>query len=239
MNRIKRYYSALSRYHKSNGYGIHSPFAYHFVLGILRERLPYYAYSEIEKTRRMVISKTRKHGRHPRIISIKNAKLLFRLVNLVNPQHILQFGTSYGVSTSSMLMVSHITQLTLCEPHLSEYNATAKVLKPYMERIALFTDAGASIDDYEKRHNGCNERRFLLVNNVENRDVDIIDAYIHKIMATEGFIVMRNLSRSSAMNGLWNRCKADLKFGMTFSNEKIAVIVINNKLPKQDYFLWF
>lgn len=37
----------LKRLRSSRGFGIHSPFAYNFVLNVLRERYPYYAYDEI------------------------------------------------------------------------------------------------------------------------------------------------------------------------------------------------
>lgn len=37
----------LKRQRSSRGFGIHSPFAYNFVLNVLRERYPYYAYDEI------------------------------------------------------------------------------------------------------------------------------------------------------------------------------------------------
>ena len=76
MGRLRRYRTAFKRYRHGKGFGIHSPFAFSFVLKVLRERLPYYSYARLEALRAMVISRTRHHLRHPRIISSKNAKLI-------------------------------------------------------------------------------------------------------------------------------------------------------------------
>ena len=67
--KLKRYLTALRRYSRSKGFGIHSPFAFHFVLNVLRERLPYYAYEDIAEIRQLAIDQTHNFWRHPRIIS--------------------------------------------------------------------------------------------------------------------------------------------------------------------------
>ena len=43
MGRLRRYRTAFKRYRHGKGFGIHSPFAFSFVLKVLRERLPYYS----------------------------------------------------------------------------------------------------------------------------------------------------------------------------------------------------
>ena len=121
----------------SNGHGIHSPFAYKFVLNVLRERYPYYIYNTLSEIRQSAIDEAKKHARHPRIISIKNAKLIFRVTNYFNPMHILQIGTSYGVSSASMLEVSSQSRLILCEPNIKEYTPTERILSKYGDRIEL------------------------------------------------------------------------------------------------------
>ena len=151
MGRLRRYRTAFNRYRHGKGFGIHSPFAFGFVLKVLRERLPYYAYGHIDELRSMVISRTRHHFRHPRIISSKNAKLIFRVTNFFNPLAILQIGTSYGVSTASMLAVSSRSQLTLCEHHFDRYPVTAEILEAYKGRIAICASLEEAIGRYDNR----------------------------------------------------------------------------------------
>ncbi|MDE5935472.1 MAG: hypothetical protein K2G95_06855 [Muribaculaceae bacterium] len=45
----------LKRLRSSRGFGIHSPFAYDFVVNVLRERCLYYAYSNIENLEHQLI----------------------------------------------------------------------------------------------------------------------------------------------------------------------------------------
>ena len=113
MKRLKRYTSALTRYHKSNGFGIHSPFAFNFVTKVLRERLPFYCYAELEVLRKMAIKSLSQDNKHPKIISLKSAKLLFRVTNYFNPRNILQIGTNYGISSITMLHVSSQSNLVI------------------------------------------------------------------------------------------------------------------------------
>lgn len=47
IRRIKRVATALQRYKRSRGFGVHSPFAFHFILRVLREKSPYYCYPQL------------------------------------------------------------------------------------------------------------------------------------------------------------------------------------------------
>ncbi len=237
MNRIKRYYSALSRYHKSNGFGIHSPFAFYFVLRVLRERSPYYAYQDITELRKTVIAKTIRYGRHPRIISLKNAKLIFRVVNHFNPQHILQIGTSYGISSACILKVSTKSDLVLYEPNLNDYDITNIILSSFSDRIKDFNKISDAINRYRKNNN--ENGAFILINGINANDYNKLKPYLSSVLSSNGVIILRNLSRSEQMRILWKECKLMTRSGMTFSNEKLAIIVIHSKLPRQDFSLWF
>lgn len=235
--RLKRYYSAWSRYHKSNGFGIHSPFAFKFVLNVLRERLPYYAYEDIHSLRHSVIEVTRHHGRHPRIISFKNAKLMFRVVNYFHPHHILQIGTSYGISSFSMLAVATDIHLHLYEPNLSDSQVAGQVLQSFASRVTSYGTPHSAIAAYHATPHSASP--FIVVNSLDDRCFATVMQYLSEVCRSEGVIIIRNISRSATMRRLWEECKVSASTGMTFSNDKLAVIVASSKLPHQDFFLWF
>ncbi|MBC8047471.1 MAG: class I SAM-dependent methyltransferase [Fimbriimonadaceae bacterium] len=101
-------------------YDVHSPFVYNFIADVLEDKKPFYAFEEIEMLR--IYLKHSDHvihvedfgaGSHTmqnperkisdiarsNLISKKFGELLFRIINYYNPIKILEFGTSFGIST--------------------------------------------------------------------------------------------------------------------------------------------
>lgn len=240
MGRIHRYRTALSRHHRSAGYGIHSPFAFNFVKNVLRERLPYYSYEYIEELRHAVIVAIRHHFRHPHVISFKEAKMLFRITNFFKPSHILQIGTTYGISSASMLAVSSDTSLFLYEPHLSDYPVIGQVLQPFIEQIDCYYDLQVASAEYQGAVAEATSRPFVLLNSLPNEQENAcVVKLLHDVIAQEGVIVMCNLNNNKKMASLFEKCKSELAFGQTFTNEKVGLIVASSKLQIEHFFLWF
>ena len=238
MGRISRYCTALSRYHKSNGFGIHSPFAFNFVLNVLRERLPYYSYSDIDADRHRLIRSLRfRRVRHQRIISSKNAKMLFRVANYFNPQCIMQIGTNYGMSGRTLLRVSSSSQLYLFEPMIAQLPVASETLAQCGKRVHTFTSLEDAYSQYTEQL--ADRMPFLLVNSLSADDVQSVCRIVDEVVTRNGVVVMRNLTSLPEMQHMWNYAIKAAAYGMTFSNGKIAFYVANKKLPRQDFMLWF
>lgn len=73
---LRRMLHWVLRFRHRKGYGIHSPFAFNFVTGVIYENWPYYAYSRLNQVDR---SSSVLHLRR------KDSRLLFRLANFVRP----------------------------------------------------------------------------------------------------------------------------------------------------------
>ena len=67
----------IYRYRHNRGYGVQSPYAFHFVTGVLAEKHPYYAYPAIN-------SAAKKCGYNATL-----ARMLFRIANYAHPQNII------------------------------------------------------------------------------------------------------------------------------------------------------
>ena len=224
-------------YRHSRGFGIHSPFAYSFVCNVLCERLPYYAYDYLRDVRQAV-TESAPRGSH-RVISLKSAKLLFRITNRFAPRQLLQVGTNYGMSAASMMSVSAQSRMWLYEPHLEKCPEVAQVLEPFLGYIDCYNELAAALNDYAAATRSSGSDPYVLVNSVGGEDSARLMAYLKTVLEGSGVVMLRNLQRDSGMSSLWEQCRSALASGHTYTNGKMAVIVATPKLPLQHFELRF
>lgn len=238
MGKLKNIGNALSRYQASKGFGVHSPFAFKFILNVLDEKYEYYAYDRLQQLRINVIERTRKeNGYKPRVISISEAAAIFRIANYYNPQLFLSIGSSYGVAAASMLAVSKRSRMFLYDDNSAQNNAAAReILSGYGDRIVQGEDLQNTISGYITAL-GDNDM-FVTVNNIADHDTATATALLDTAVSRRGVLIMRNIDSSRNMARLWQHCKQAMTYGMTFGNGKTAVMVLNPKLPRQDFEIW-
>ena len=230
MNNWKRYITAWSRYHRSSGFGIHSPYAYQFVRHVWRQPLPYYAYEGIHQLLNTIkAGTTRSQRREMDLISEREARLLFRVTNFFNPQYILQLGAATAVESVAMLEVCHSCRLYLYDPRLEEKTLAIRVLQSQLDRVECYDDACVAVDDLLARGD---EMRMVLV----NEHVD--DTLLKRLLDDRCVLVMRNLDHDEAMRNLFESCCAHMTTGQTYTNNKIAILIPNPKLQREDFLLW-
>ncbi|MBQ3960878.1 MAG: hypothetical protein II683_03715 [Muribaculaceae bacterium] len=241
MGRIHRYRTALSRRHRSGGFGIHSPFAFNFVLNVLRERLPYYAYDELLRLRNLAAEGVKKR-RHPAVISSKNAKMLFRITNYFKPHCTLQVGIDYGIATAATLLPDSRSTCILHAPHPLRFVVAQQVLQPFEQRIATHALLAEALDSFASQIAAIGQQPFVVVNSIDNdNDLLILRKQIFGWFDScdEAVVIIRNIDTSRRMKLLWNEVKQHLPHGHSYTNEKLAVVVARRNLPLQHFLLWF
>jgi predicted O-methyltransferase YrrM len=118
-----KYLNYAMRASNGKGHGIHSPFVYEFVSEVLNDSRCFYPYAAIEKIRSELEKDQRvipvedlgggssgKEAPEKKIADItrralstqKFGRLLFRVVNHYQPKHIIELGTSLGISGAYM-----------------------------------------------------------------------------------------------------------------------------------------
>jgi hypothetical protein len=90
---IRRYWNWCRRFRHRCGYGVHSPSDFFLITSVIYEKYPYYAYAELQKKR---FSGSLPHYRQ------KVNRLLFRLVNYLKPQSLIEVGVDNGASICYM-----------------------------------------------------------------------------------------------------------------------------------------
>lgn len=244
MSRIGRYSSAIKRYHRSNGHGIHSPFAYHFVTRVLRERTPYYAYKDIEHYLNEVKGRnplTKYRFRKVKMISYKCAKIIFRLVNYFQPRNIFQIGGNYGIISSAVMHADSTVGIFTYEATFSKYEL-AGYLKRGVEKGNEISQSASmqTLYDLYLERSGAETSHFIVINDIRYERESVLAAQIIKnAICSNGVIIMRNLHTSAMGKSLWDMAKEELKNGMTFTNGKMGVIISKPKLPREDFTIWF
>ncbi len=237
MGRLKNIGSTFSRYQTSKGFGVHSPFAFSFILNVLDEKYGYYSYDSLQLLRTTVTSRTRyEQGYKPRVIPLSEAAAMFRVANYYNPSVFLSIGGSYGVAVASLLMVSRRSRVVLYDTAIKENVTAQEILANYGSRISDTATLQGAIDSYDSIAG--EENRFVVINNIADSDVDVANRLVDNLVKQQGVLVLRNIGTSRVAAALWKRCKEGMKYGMTFSNGKMAFVILNPKLPRQDFSIW-
>ncbi len=108
------------RMSSSNAHGLHSPFVFDLYNNVIRDQTPFYIFNVIEAIRSQMLLSNKQvevhdFGTGGKKVPVKNltlkyiaghyvkparyAQLFFRMVNKLRPVHILELGTSLGITT--------------------------------------------------------------------------------------------------------------------------------------------
>ena len=225
----KRYLNAWSRYHRSDGFGIHSPFAFLFVVNVWSQPLHYYAYESITRLRNTVKGMYRQQRNGIDLISEREARLLFRVTNYFNPQRILLVGAATGVEGVTMLAVNSKSRLVLCDAHWEQNPIAVRVMQSHLDRVVCYGSAAVAVNDFLEDGR---ENAMALVN------VPIDGQLLYRLLDAGIVVVMCRLNRDRAMSALFENCCSHMSMGQTFTNDKIAILNPNPKLQREDFLLW-
>lgn len=118
--RIGSYALFVLRSRNTMGYGIHSPYLFYIARTIIPETAKYYSFAEVERVRGEMLKRrdeveaedfgvggsAKNVGEIARraLKSSKEGQMLFRLVNLVKAETVVELGTSLGVTTAYLAL---------------------------------------------------------------------------------------------------------------------------------------
>lgn len=106
ITKLKRLLVRLRRFRHRNGYGIHSPFAYNFVKGVVYESGNYYAYKSLS-------SRRRKRPKSERGLSAKADRMMFRLANFCHPGSVSLIGMRAALTAEYVAAAVRSAQVSI------------------------------------------------------------------------------------------------------------------------------
>lgn len=194
----------LSRFRYRCGYGVHSPFAFDLITHVIYERTPYYAYKTLAAEQKK-LSGVRGWAHESKRVN----RLLFRLVNWVQPATIIDAGI---LSASSL--------------YLQAGKRGADYL-PVSDLSELFLEQGASVDFlylHDFRRPEFVEQGF---------------AVCAPRTTVQSVFVVEGIRYNTAMKELWQRMQADNRVGITFDLYDLGILFFDKSKIKQHYTVNF
>lgn len=230
MTRLRQYINAPSRYKRSHGFGVHSPFAFYFIRRVLCERTPYYAYDTIADLRQQALAKMRHVKGHSRVMSLKHAKMIYRILCHYKPLTMLQIGSNHGLTTATALLYDSKLHITLYDNRTGEKDQPRVKMVENIEPIMRATTGDPATPP---------PFPVIVISELRPEDRARITTLLRRHTDMGGVTIVRNLSTDDDINELWRAVTHTMERGMSFTNAKIGIITGDRNLPLHHYKLWF
>ncbi len=203
----------INRYRHNKGFGVQSPKAFHFVTSVLKESLPYYAYSKINS----IAAKCGGKASH--------ARMLFRITNYARPRNIMMFApesaAACAISAAARNVPSYMLNATVNDPE------AAKML----EERGCIKLSGEISPLLEKEQ----EIGLLYIGRSFSYASVVEEAIKHT--TPETVIIVEKIHSTPEIKKWWQSIKEDPAVGVTFDLYSMGILFFDKKYKKQHYTL--
>lgn len=243
-----------------NAFGIHSPFLYKYLSATVFNNFHYYATQEILKLRKkhllsdsliqtvdfgagskVMSTNTRKVSDIVKHSSVKPkyGELLFRTVNLFNPETVLELGTSVGFSTLYLALANTKTKVYTFEgcPETAKFasrnfelagaNNISQIIGNIDKELPLFLENVNKLDFvyFDANHTRqASEKYFLLcLEKISQKSVFIFD----------------DIHWSKGMEQAWETIKSNPKVTLSIDMFFLGIVFFDKNLSKENFIVKF
>ena len=259
MNRIRialKYLVHFISARNTRGYGVHSPYLFHFTKYVLDNKSTYYVFSSIEKIRSLLKKDNRvlqltdfgTGNKQTDTIaniaskSLKPAKygqLLYRLSEYCKAQNVLELGTSFGLTTSYLAASSSDRKCVSLEG--SQQIATIAIENFNKLNIKNIQIVVGDIDktlskvlkDFEQL-----DLIFMDANHTSEAVLNYFNLCLTKIN-NKCILVLDDIHWSSDMEKAWGQIKEHPQVKATIDLFQLGIVFFNSDLYKKHYKMRF
>lgn len=240
----------------SKGYGVHSPYLFHFVRFLMMEKHPYHVFGSIEKQRRLlrksdeVIYKTdlgTGKSRRLRVqkmaasslSSCRMGQLLFRITEAYQFRNVLELGTSLGITTA----------------YLASANAGVKCFTmegcPETARKASVVFKNLGLTNIKIIDGDISQTLSPVLDELQSVDLVFIDAnhtyeavcgyykQIEPFLSQNAIVVVDDIYWSPEMTAAWKVLTKSAKVTAAFDLYRAGILFFKPELNKMVYKLRF
>ena len=204
----------INRKRHNGGYGIQSPSSFFFVTQVLKEKLPYYAYSILDT----IIGGNGSRQKHFRE--------LFRVTNHYQPANCISVGSAAGACT-----------MLLARPSVAHYAVVPTGMTPDIQ--TLLNDSRCHIVDSTEQLpaiiDKIGEIGMLFVDATEDAHAFIRAALPHT--NKNSIIIVDGINRSKAIQAWWQQLVGDSATVITYDMYSYGVLLFDKERIKQHYTL--
>jgi predicted O-methyltransferase YrrM len=241
-------------------HALHSPFAFELYTEVIQEQTPFYAYEEIEYLRETLLqsvevvevtdlgagSKVQKSNRRRLADIAKNSakppkysQLLFRLVNHFRAGHILDLGTSLGLTTAYLAKANPQAQIQ----SLEGCGQLAQLAQTHLDSL--------SIQNVQIRVGDIAQTLTPALSELSRVDLAFFDAN-HRFLPTmqyfetclpwthsDSVLVFDDIHWSGEMEQAWRAVQGHSAVTMTMDLFGVGLVFFQKKWEKQHFVLRF
>lgn len=208
MRLFRRPWIWLSRFRQRKGYGVHSPFAYSFIRGVVLESSAYYAYAELSHLHPWWV-------RWFHLYPMQCRRLLFRLANFAEPRTV-------ELRTEDEVAKKYIrAAVPRAEVRRKEGAMSGEVRRKEGGLAAV----------PEGSPEGREAADFVLVGKERLEEAAAVAAR----MPERGMLVCEGIHESRRAKEIWRTIREAPHTGVTFDLYTYGVAFFNPKLHKQHY----
>ena len=241
-------------YRAKNEHSVHSPFIFDLYTNIIKDRKAYYTFSNIESMRSKLlldnsiiqvtdygtgISNSRKVANIAArsLKPPKTAELLFRLANHFKPKHMLELGTSLGITSAYLASVSPNSQLTTLEG-CTEIARIAQETFDTLKLSNVKLTIGAFESTLDQALSASPQLDFVFIdgNHQKGPTIQYFEACLKKANE-KSIILLDDIHWSANMQEAWEEIKNHPRVSVSIDLFEIGIILLDPKLQKQAYVL--
>ena len=241
-----------------NEHGLHSPFMFHFALNVIYLEYPFYEFKNLNKIREDLLeSKTRlttedygagsihfkkekraikeiaRHG----ITSKKNAELLYRIINFLQPKNSIELGTSLGLTSLYLATAAKQSTLFTIEgsESLSKFS-NELFLKNKVNNIrSIHGKFEAELPNILKK---IDKVDFAFVDGHHDKEATI--KYFHLLLEkthNETIIVFDDINWSKGMQESWEIIRKNSRVKISVNLFYMGILFFREEQKEQEHFI--